>query len=171
MLACHTVFHPFLDCLHGFGFKTEEDYRIWDGFHVLISDRGMEERASCHYGMPYLWKLFDYIVNLDFCTELCYNIRYVERNGRGTGDPWSLRQTGIYQKYYPAAKRSVWILLEPSKTLQERLRTILNSKRSDSDVGERSPMLLHTLILFMTASNWGSYLDDLDSEVKALVSD
>lgn len=138
---------------------------------MSVSDRGMEERASCYYGTLCLSKLLDHKTDLDFCTELCYNIRYVERHGRGTGDPWSLRQTGIYQQYYPVVKRSVWILLEPSKTLQERLRAILDSKPTNSDVAERNPMLLHTLILFMTASNWGSYLDDLDSEVKALVSD
>ena len=40
----------------------------------------------------------------------------------------------------------------------------------NTDGVERCPMLLHNIFLSSTASNWGSYIDDLDAEVKGLVS-
>ena len=95
----------------------------------------------------------------------------MERHGRGTGNPWSLRQTGIYQQSYHHAKLSVWVLLQPSKILRTRLLIVLGNKSvQNSPIVEESPMLFHSLVLSLTASNWKSYLDDLDSEVKELVS-
>ena len=46
VLARHAVFSPFLDCIHGFGFKTEEDHKIWDGYHASLSSNG---QYGTHY--------------------------------------------------------------------------------------------------------------------------
>jgi hypothetical protein len=43
ILSCHNVFLPFLDCLHSFGLKTEEDSRIWDGFQAAIGRPSAEK--------------------------------------------------------------------------------------------------------------------------------
>lgn len=34
IMHTHRVFPPFLDCIFGFGYRTEEDSRVWDGFHA-----------------------------------------------------------------------------------------------------------------------------------------
>ena len=39
VLSLHEVFAPFLDCIHSFGFKTEEDDEAWYGHRSAISDR------------------------------------------------------------------------------------------------------------------------------------
>ncbi|KAL9108071.1 MAG: hypothetical protein Q9187_008340, partial [Circinaria calcarea] len=49
VLTCHAVFFPFLDSLHGFGLKTEEDHKIWDGHHTFVSDRLGEGNDDLQY--------------------------------------------------------------------------------------------------------------------------
>ncbi|KAI9785127.1 MAG: hypothetical protein M1839_000765 [Geoglossum umbratile] len=145
ILKFQNVFTPFLDFVQAFGFKVDEDHKIWDGYHASFS-------GGLKVGVGYTRY------------ELCYNIRYVEKNGRNSGDPWSLRQIGVYQQWKPDSRNSTWILLHPSENIHKRLHEIMGKMPLKSE----SPMLLHILFLSSTAYNWGDYIEDLRSQAVAL---
>lgn len=137
ILGFHNVFLPFLDCIHAFGLKSGEDTRIWDGFYATNS------------ATP----------------ELCYVLRYFENNGRGSGNPWSLRQTGIYQKYAPDSGKSIWILVQPSDAFSSQLHKILLHDSTFQGRGSFDPMQLHSVCLSLSLDNFGEYIENLQSDI------
>ncbi|KAH8723430.1 hypothetical protein GQ44DRAFT_313658 [Phaeosphaeriaceae sp. PMI808] len=98
--------------------------------------------------------------------KLCYINRFVERNGRGRGDPWSIRQTGVYQKIYFDTGYSSCVVLQISKFTRKQLDLVTAEQAlGHFDQGDQI-MELHRLILLSTADNWGGYIDHLHSIVK-----
>ena len=95
------------------------------------------------------------------CAELCYILRYVQKTGRDT-HPWSVRQTGVYQKYDFNEKSSNWIFLQPSSQAK-RLAT------PKPDVPTENPLDTHVLILSSTVDAWRWYLKELDQKIRSLV--
>jgi hypothetical protein len=90
----------------------------------------------------------------------------VEKNGRDWGSPWSLRQTAVYQRFDVKSRKSVWILMQPSKHIRHWLENnLLGIGKSDE-----SFMLLHILFLSSMEENWTDYLEDLLLRVNGLVS-
>ncbi|KAF1992838.1 hypothetical protein P154DRAFT_528198 [Amniculicola lignicola CBS 123094] len=96
--------------------------------------------------------------------ELFYNLRFVERNGRNRGDPWSLRQTGIYQKYAPDRQHSTWIILQLSKSTRTGLEDMLKAQAA-THTSDTHPMSLHPIFLQATASNWSEYVQSLTRDL------
>jgi hypothetical protein len=85
------VFTPFLQVVHAFGTKTSDKQQAGDLVYQRV-------QPSSTYG---LFETIDTSMILHQLTqrlEFCYNIRYFELNGRGRGNPWSLRQTGCLSK-------------------------------------------------------------------------
>ena len=99
--------------------------------------------------------------------EFCYNIRYFELNGRGRGDPWSLRQTGVYQQYRSDG-RSRWVLLNYSQYMEDRVEAAL--QESCHSKCHEIPLQLHLFIILAATRNWEGYIGDLQQRVTALVS-
>ncbi|KAH7080741.1 hypothetical protein FB567DRAFT_531627 [Paraphoma chrysanthemicola] len=99
--------------------------------------------------------------------EASYIIQYVERNGRNRGDPWSLRQTGVYSQTQHSTHQTTWILLQLSKSIRSlleiELSRIISHRTRDSDY-----LALHALLLRATVDNWGDYVQDLSSQVRSL---
>jgi hypothetical protein len=101
--------------------------------------------------------------------EVCYTFRYMEKNGRTSGNPWSLRQTGVYQQTHLETGRSTWILLQPSSGLREHLRKLLLHSATRETSFTIDPMQLHQLILYMGLNQFGDFIEDLQSEIMQLV--
>ena len=102
---------------------------------------------------------------LDQKGELCYNVHHVEKNGRNRGDPWSLRQIGIYHQINLTTRRSSWIFMQPPSIVRDVIfRTV------KVDRFRENPMLLHIDILSSITKNWPYYIEDISSEVDELVS-
>jgi hypothetical protein len=100
--------------------------------------------------------------------ELSYLLQYVEENGRNHGDPWSLRQTGVYQQANIENRRSAWIFLQLPRSVRHRLETIL--RRSEvSTIG--SLMRFHGVLLLDTVENWGKYIEYIHSQLRVVVRD
>jgi hypothetical protein len=99
-------------------------------------------------------------------TEICYKIQYVERNGRNRGDPWSLRQVGIYQKSSFESGRSIWIFAQLPNILRARLQQTLREAAEQ----DQSPMKFHAILFSVIGRNWTAYIEDLYSQVAELVS-
>jgi hypothetical protein len=101
--------------------------------------------------------------------ELCYINRFVERNGRGRGDPWSLRQTGVYQQIRFDTGYSSYIVLQMSKTMRAHLDRITAENTSERFGQGDQIMQFHLLTLLSTADNWGEYAEHLHCMVKDVV--
>jgi hypothetical protein len=93
----------------------------------------------------------------------------MERNGRNRGDPWSLRQTGVYQQATYNNCRSAWIFLQLSRSARVGLENVLRSQSSHTSENE-SPMTLHALLLGVTIDNWAEYIQHLSTQLGELVS-
>jgi len=93
--------------------------------------------------------------------ELCYNCRHVEENGRNRGDPWSLRQMGVYHSYNAESQQSIWIILQPPSRILEGLRGSLKNLMVDSASSIHTSLSLHFQFLSLTGENLHSYLEHL----------
>lgn len=153
ILSWHHVFVSFLDVIHSFGFKksANDDILRRQSYHGYLST-GLNPRQ------PYLY-------------ELCYIVQYVEKNGRDRGDPWSLRQTGVYEQVDIETGKSVWIILQPSSSTRQCLEQGLQTLDQDTYGRNTSdPMLLHPIFLLATADNWVGYIKYLHSQADEMVS-
>ena len=111
------------------------------------------------------------IYNTKDSPEVRYNIRYMERNERKRGSPWSLRQTGVYQRYDTLTERSAWILLQRSDYMRRRLSEPL---RHDSDFVTGiplNPFYLHRIFLYALERNWTDWIEEVQQEMELLVPD
>lgn len=93
----------------------------------------------------------------------------MEKNGRNRGDPWSLRQTGVYQQATFNSHRSAWIFLQLSRSTKIVLENALRSQLKCFGQSD-SPMTLHALLLGATVDNWGEYIQDLSTQLREVVS-
>jgi len=89
-------------------------------------------------------------------------------NGRSQGNPWSLRQTGVYQKINFDTGCSNYIILHMSKSVRKRLDWIIK-EHVPGYFSELDPMQLHLLILLSTADNWGEYIAHIYLKLKDMV--
>ena len=101
--------------------------------------------------------------------ELCYNIYHVERNGRLRGDPWSLRQTGIYHKIGLQDGHSCYILLQPTEHTRRKLNTALHEPDSETRGTIQTFIRTQSAILFSMAGNWPDYIRDIGIDLDKLV--
>lgn len=90
------------------------------------------------------------------------------RNGRSQGDPWSSRQTGIYQQYCFKRRYSSWILLQVSEDMRRQLGTVLSHSSQDQNKNEH-PMFLHLMLISIAARDWHDYLEHLQAQLSSLV--
>lgn len=115
-------------------------------------------------------KTFVYERLLTKSIEFCYNLRYMEENGRKKGDPWSLRQTAVYHQIDLKNGRSCWILLQASNDIRVRLDRGLYGKVQGSNNVGVDPVLLHVGFVSAMACNWSKYIEHLHMELADLVS-
>ncbi|KAH8590049.1 hypothetical protein B0O99DRAFT_691894 [Bisporella sp. PMI_857] len=98
--------------------------------------------------------------------ELGYSIKYVEKHGRKLGDPYSLRETGVYQKWDPTSEKGDWIFMQPSGSMKSLLETMFPCTTSrDSAYLFR----LHVAILMKASSNWRFYINYLEDVFSKIV--
>ena len=101
-------------------------------------------------------------------TEASYIIQYVEKNGRNRGDPWSLRQTGVYSQT-KCDGQSKWLFLQLSKSTRPLLQD-KQQRRSGQAESRIAPFPLHAFLLMETTDNWAEYVQDISGQIWDLVS-
>lgn len=141
LLAHFDVFPQFLDHLHSFGLRINavaEDL-------PTISIQHNSVRSN----------LF----------EVCYDIRYPEKNGRGFGDPWSIRHTAVYYQYDSSKDTSMSLLIQPSKVLARQIDVLLTGERP---VSCRSILIQHATFV-SSGTSWKYFVADMEKELNALV--
>jgi hypothetical protein len=102
------------------------------------------------------------LIQLTAATDICYNIRYFELHGRQSTDPWSCRQSAIYQKFYPSKNTSTCIIIHQPLTLCGSLRNARPGNLSH-------PMAIHIRYIRSTSHNWRDLLCDISSDLTKLV--
>jgi hypothetical protein len=102
--------------------------------------------------------------------ELCYSIRYIDKNGRDPNKPWSLRQVGVYQQTRSPEKQAVWILIQPPERLYQQLRLAISGTSRHEWSEQDRDMMLHIAVFSVTQSNWDEYIEYLRNELTQLVS-
>jgi hypothetical protein len=126
-------------------------------------------RWSLWYAIPTFEKI--HIMFSYTAIDTCYLLRYVEKNGRSwSSNPWSIRRTGVYHRFCPKTKSSVFIFLHPKEQtkLQERIRSLCT--RGESSMPWANPMRFHLLLLSSYLDNWRWYLSDLGRDFLKTVS-
>ncbi len=102
---------------------------------------------------------------------MAFVLKYPESNGRTDGaDPWSIRQTGVYQSFNPTTKSALWILLNPrhGNAADDRVRNLLNAQECISPL-HCQPPLIGLVVLSTFVINWRSYLAFYEEEELRMV--
>lgn len=102
--------------------------------------------------------------------HLSYQLKYVERNGRRSGNPWSIRQTGVHHRHSKDKYSDFWLILHPvaDSTAQQRLECLFSSLH-DAPTAKYSPLKPHVVLLGSYIDNWRWYMRDLGDSFEKIV--
>jgi hypothetical protein len=97
--------------------------------------------------------------------ECAYGLRYVELNGyNGNKDPWSVRQTAIYQKYHRGIQ--TWVFISASRNIEELVDKYIHQVADDGKKGPlRNSFELHLALMEASLKNWRWYIKSLVERV------
>lgn len=101
----------------------------------------------------------------DDCSETCFNVRYPAKNGRSTGNPWSIRHTTVYHQYDCPKQRHVWVVIQPSNDYRQQILQIMNLPLSEIEAS----WVIGATCLFSTNQYWREYIVHLQEGVRTLV--
>jgi len=101
--------------------------------------------------------------------EICYIVRFFEENLRGRGDPWSLRQTAIYQSINCLDGSLAFVLVQPSSFLEKQLEQKLPLTAGNGPLGDLRYILLHGVVLSASLRNWQAYFESQAVELETVV--
>ncbi|KAF2135486.1 uncharacterized protein K452DRAFT_239282, partial [Aplosporella prunicola CBS 121167] len=157
LMEALAIFSAFWECMFTFGTKDEEHECVFPGFSLRSSS-----------SMPGKDTLASYV------------LRRAELNHRKLEEgqiPWSIRQTAVYHRLdrqsgtlplfsFPSnEQRSSFVLISPSKRVDERVGQLL--KQAQSDRRARTPGVWHSLLVSDSIKGWQGYIAWLEEDVKA----
>jgi hypothetical protein len=83
-------------------------------------------------------------------------------------DPWSIRQTAVYQRYDSELKRIVFILISPSQIVKDAVIEALEAGRQSKRL--LKPFDLHLIIISALQDNWRLYVRSLEELMREKVN-
>ena len=104
-------------------------------------------------------------------SEIALILKYPEHNGRIDGaDPWSIRQTAVYQSFDPLTGASLWILLNPRQNAaaDNRIKSLLE-RSEDFLYLHGHPPLIALVVLSTYFVNWRAYMAYYEKEELRMV--
>jgi hypothetical protein len=119
--------------------------------------------------MPGLWEAKANASALEVAYSFKYAFQKVESD---KPESWSMRQTGVYQKYDIKSKHSTWIFMNPTKEclFQKRLMQLLLSPSHCAKLKDH-PLLIHSILFATFFPNWRDYLAVYETRVLTVVSE
>ncbi|KAL3465116.1 hypothetical protein BJX64DRAFT_275485 [Aspergillus heterothallicus] len=99
-------------------------------------------------------------------------MKRVEWNGRLKSEsPWSIRQTGVYQKLTQSKRsledaKALFVLVAPSSTAETSVLNELSKKESDQADSTGSALLIHGCIVTESLKGWVDYMCWLEEQLK-----
>lgn len=170
LLSSLHVSLPFLSVVGEFGSKIRDSACQSNHFYSHYSHK-RDEHTRCitgTYTHDDTQRKAEYLAQTSHSRlEISYLFHYVEQNGRGHGDPWSLRQTGVHQQLNLCCLQSSWIFLHLSGRTRQTFETMVQG-HSRCDANDTSK--LHGYLLLATVKNWIEYIEYLYNKVRAIVS-
>ena len=101
-----------------------------------------------------------HLTKAETLAEMAIVLKYPEHNGRSDGaDPWSIRQTCVYQSFDSLTATSLWILLNPrqNSAADIRIKGLLNAPE-DFSHSQVQPPLIGLIVLSTYFANWRTYM-------------
>ena len=105
------------------------------------------------------------------CLEFGWVFKYSEQKAVTTGNPWRIRQTGIYHFADQKRARSTLFIIHPSPTAH--FDAYLHQVLQQPDARLRllsNPMLVHSMLISTHLSSWRDYLGYHEAKLLQLVS-
>lgn len=146
----YTIFDQIWGFVLPFSFKTRESdigqapLRFRQKEDVFIASKRNLGSFECAYGFHYV--------------EL--NHREKQREDNPDYDPWSMRQTAVYQQYDRSIDRFTFVLISPSPQAKANLESAVR-RGFDSKIA-LNPFELHRVILSTLHENWMHYIRSLE---------
>lgn len=135
--------HPqFLNLVFGFGYRTSS-----------------ADDTSITFYNSSLFKAYE--DPLPRAYDVSFNLRFFERHGRDLADPWSCRQSAIYQKFLVAEMRSIWVVIHEPQLFQDTLG-------ETSLTAANHPLSIHLWYIRSATYYWRDYLKFRSSEIHSL---
>ncbi|KAL0631044.1 hypothetical protein Q9L58_010100, partial [Maublancomyces gigas] len=158
LLSQFQVFSYFLDVVYSFCEKVRPKNEGYNAFSDSISS---DKSSGSGYGEEKSTpSIPSKLIIETLSPESCYILRYVEQHQRpGRGNPWSVRQTGVYHKFEIPTQNNTWIFLQPCTRFIERLEQ-LNGMDCNFSV--------HLLLLSSSVGSWREYIDWLEEKFTEL---
>ncbi|KAK5443322.1 hypothetical protein LTS15_010857 [Exophiala xenobiotica] len=121
---------------------------------MLLALRGGDQLAEKGHGLWAPLRLSE------TAYQICYSLRYIERNDHKQGARWSERQVGVYHRFGMNEEATMILLhASPETTLQKRIEALFPNRTSTNDHLAR-PLMLHVLVLDTYMNNWRWALND-----------
>ncbi|KAL4746994.1 hypothetical protein BDW72DRAFT_197152 [Aspergillus terricola var. indicus] len=104
--------------------------------------------------------------------EMAYVLRRVEENGRDLPEcPWSIRQTGVYQRFTHESEKSsgpasMILLVAPSREAKNEFLGSFAGKTSDTADAVTLAFSAHECLVAESLAGWGDYMCWLEEELK-----
>ena len=128
---------------------------IIDGVDVTFMCQTVLNPRTKEIAMVWLQNMYSQHRAIICFLEICYRIQYITPNGRLKGDPYSLRQTGVYERNNGPQRQSMWIVLQPSQECRQSLEQFWQEPSCSTAIAN-NPMQMHVLLL----SSATLYLDE-----------
>ncbi|OBS19141.1 hypothetical protein FPOA_10864 [Fusarium poae] len=151
--------YAFFDILQTYGFKLRDDEPRFGCWNIQYQPQLIDQDEP-GFGRQTSKTSPKTRFDSEYILEFTYTLRYVEENGRRQGNPWSMRQCGVYQKRDPATKNSIWILLQPPRCLYDNIRS---ASTNDHNYNDTRALPLHDAIFWAMEANWRRYIKSLDT--------
>lgn len=99
----------------------------------------------------------------DTSQELSYVFKYAELKEKSTGNPWRIRQTGVYHTFDRHRNTSVFVLVSPhpAAKFETYTKSVLRDPDNRSQILS-TPLLLHTMLISTHLDAWRNYLEYLE---------
>ncbi|KAK3387402.1 hypothetical protein B0H63DRAFT_521456 [Podospora didyma] len=144
LLSFFDVSPLFLDFIHSFGLRLDEG-REGPVIHRCVTTSD----GSSSDGLR---------------TECCYNLKYPEKNGRPTGNPWSIRHSAVYLQHDPVRDMNIWIMVQPSKDFERQLMAMISSPRDTVNRGRA----IHGAFFQSANRFWKDYIHSLEQKLTTI---
>ena len=175
LLYAYSMFPLIWDFILPFGFKTYESDIGHAPFRFRrLGPLSLPDGKPGSFGKSKLYYPFWTTTNL--IAECAYGFRYVKLNGRSRMmkdnpdyDPWSIRQTAVYQQYNCTGCKVVLILIASSDEAEANLEEQMIQLKVDSK--RLNPFQLHLILIATLRENWRLYIRSLEHALTKQVSD
>jgi hypothetical protein len=110
-----------------------------------------------------------YVSNDTQTLECLYSFRYAADNGKRDPekDPWSIRQTAIYQRYDFNTAKVIWVGVGASQEAEALMHSHLKGGSQRSSVSDI--FTLHASLIKVSLADWRGLLLDVKKKVQKLV--